>query len=151
MEKMYQPFGALASAALATIWVASLGAQEPAPVPAVTVKQIMEKTITPATNTLWNVPEAPSDEEWAALEEAAVTLLVAVNAVSIGGAGSADKVWAAQPAWRETNGQLLEASRGALAAVAARDVAALQALSDALYTPCESCHQQFNPGVAGQQ
>jgi hypothetical protein len=34
-----------------------------------TVKEVMEKTITPATNTLWNPADSPTDEQWAALEE----------------------------------------------------------------------------------
>ena len=38
--------------------------------PVITIKEVMEKTITPATNTQWNAPEAPTGEQWPALEEA---------------------------------------------------------------------------------
>ena len=56
--------------AVTAIRAQDAGARAHAPL---TVKEVMEKTITPATNTLWNVPEAPTDEQWLALEEAPVT------------------------------------------------------------------------------
>jgi cytochrome c556 len=113
----------------------------------VTVKEVMEKTITPATNTLWNPGESPTDEQWAALEEAAITLLVATNAVAEGGAGPMDARWAREPAWQAYERALIAAGNVALAAVRARDVAALVSAGDALYTPCEECHKQFNPAL----
>lgn len=120
--------------------------------PQVTIKEVMEKTITPASNTLWNAFDPPTDEEqWAALEEAAVTMLVASNVVAIGGTGPMDMEWAANPAWQTFNEIMLEASRKALEAVRERNHDALLAAGDLLYPPCEGCHQQFNPGVAGQQ
>jgi hypothetical protein len=64
------------------------------PQPLVTIKEVMEMTITPATNTLWNVPERPTDEQWAALEQASTTLLVAADAIARGGAGQRDAEWA---------------------------------------------------------
>ena len=117
--------------------------------PLVTIREVMEKTITPATNTLWNVPETPTDEQWAALEEAAVTLLVAANVVAAGGTGEKDAEWVKQPAWHAFNLALIEAGNAALKAVRARDVAALASAGDVLYPPCEGCHKLFNPGVVG--
>ena len=119
------------------------------PRPLVTIKEVMEKTITPATNTLWNVPETPSDEQWAALEEAAVTLLVAANVVAAGGTGEKDAEWVKQPAWHAFNAALIDAGNAALKAVRARDVAALASAGDVLYPPCEGCPKLFNPGVVG--
>jgi cytochrome c556 len=119
--------------------------------PVVSIKEVMEKTIAPATNSLWNIAESPTDDEWAALEEAAVTLLVAVSAVGDGGTGPKDAEWVAAPAWQAFNEVLLSASKDALAAVRARDVTALRTAGDVLYPPCEGCHLQFNPGVAGVQ
>ncbi len=117
--------------------------------PLVTIKEVMEKTITPATNTLWNVPESPTDEQWAALEEASITLLVAADAITRGGAGPNDAGWVSSPAWAAFNDVLINAGVNVLEAVRARDVAALTAAGDVLYPPCEGCHLQFNPGVAG--
>jgi hypothetical protein len=119
--------------------------------PVVTVKEIMEKTITPATNTLWNVFESPTDEQWAALEEAAVTLLVAANSIAAGGAGPMDAKWAAAPEWQAFDRVMIEAGTTALRAIRARDREALISAGDVLYPPCEGCHMQFNPAViAGQ-
>lgn len=136
--------------------VVPAGAQAPAEAvadgrPLVTIKELMEKTITPATNTLWNVPEKPTDEEWAALEEAAVTLLVATNVTALGGTGPMDDEWVKQPAWNAFNQAMLNAGTMALAAVRARDTEALIASGDVLYPPCEGCHSQFNPGVIHAQ
>jgi cytochrome c556 len=117
--------------------------------PLVTIKELMEKTITPATNRLWNVPETPTDEEWATLEEAAITLLAAAQVNSLGGTGPQDEAWAAQPSYQAFNQAMIAAGREALSAVRARKTDALLAAGDVLYPPCEGCHLQFNPGVAG--
>jgi hypothetical protein len=119
--------------------------------PLVTIKEVMEKTITPATNALWNVFEPPTDEQWTALEEASITLLVAADAVGRGGAGPTDAEWVNSPAWAAFNDAMTNAGVAALQAVRARDLEALMAAGDALYPPCEGCHLQFNPGVADAQ
>jgi cytochrome c556 len=115
--------------------------------PLVTLKELMEKTITPATNRLWNVPEMPTDEDWAALEEAAITLLAGAQVNALGGTGAKDNEWAASPAYQAFNQAMIAAGRDALAAVRARSTDALLAAGDVLYPPCEGCHLQFNPGV----
>lgn len=142
-----------AAAMLSVIAVGS--AQPPASAPGsralVTTKEVMEQTITPATNTLWGVAEKPTDEEWAALEQAAITLLVAADAVARGGAGEHDVEWARNPAWAAYNEAMINAGVDALKAVRARDAAALLAAGDVLYPPCEGCHMQFNPAVIGEK
>src|SRR5690606_7382518 len=107
-----------------------------------------EKTITPASNTLWNAFDPPTDEaQWLALEEAAVTMLVASQTVALGGTGPMDAEWVAEPAWKAFNQIMINASADALAAVRARDHNALLDAGDVLYPPCEGCHTQYNPGV----
>lgn len=123
----------------------STAAAEP---PLVTIKEVMELTITPATNTLWNVPERPTDEQWAALEQASITVLVAADAIARGGAGESDAKWVGNPAWAAFNEAMIKADLDALKAIRARDFQALLAAGDVLYPPCEGCHLQFNPGVA---
>jgi hypothetical protein len=115
--------------------------------PLVTIKELMEKTITPATNRLWSVPETPTDEDWAALEEAAITLLAAAHVNSLGGTGPKDNEWVTQPAYQAFNQAMIAAGRQALAAVRERKTDALLAAGDVLYPPCEGCHLQFNPAV----
>ncbi|RPI64445.1 MAG: hypothetical protein EHM50_00640 [Lysobacterales bacterium] len=141
-----------AAAALLLPLTAVTHAQRSAePQPYVTIKEVMEMTITPATNTLWNVPERPTDEQWAALEQAAITLLVAADAVARGGAGKSDAEWAGNPAWAAFNAAMMRAGLDALKAIRARDSEALIAAGDVLYPPCEGCHLQFNPGVVAEQ
>jgi hypothetical protein len=115
--------------------------------PLVTIKELMEKTIAPATNRLWNVPESVSDEDWAALEEAAITLLVAANAAALGGTGPMDNEWVKQPAWKAFNQLMINAGVAAREAIRARNAEALLGAGDILYPPCEGCHAQFNPAL----
>ena len=125
-----------------------LSAQTPADGrPLVTIKELMEKTITAATNRLWNVPDAPTEEDWTALEEAAITLLVAANVAALGGTGPMDNEWVKEPAWKSFNQVLISAGQTALEAIRARDAEALLGAGDILYPPCEGCHAQFNPAV----
>jgi hypothetical protein len=100
---------------------------------------------------LWGAAERPTDEEWAALEEAAVTLLTAADVVGRGGAGPSDAKWAASPAWSAFNDVMTKAGVDALKAITARDRDALAVAGDVLYPPCEGCHLQFNPGVTAEQ
>jgi cytochrome c556 len=124
------------------------GATSPGFTPLVSIKELMEKTITPATNTLWNAFDPPTaEEQWAALEEAAVTLLAASSVVATGGTGPMDNEWAGQPAWQAYNQVMIDAGKDALEAIRARDHDALLAAGDVLYPPCEGCHKQFNPAV----
>ncbi|HEX6993412.1 MAG TPA: hypothetical protein VF339_04620 [Gammaproteobacteria bacterium] len=128
------------------------GAKGPSFTPLVSIKELMEKTITPATNTLWNAIDPPTeDAQWVALEEAAVTLLVASSVVAQGGTGPMDNEWAREPGWQAYNQVMIDAGRKALEAVRNRDHDALLEAGDVLYPPCEGCHQQYNPGVINAQ
>ena len=133
--------------------IVTLSAQTPSAVPQPTIptKQLMETTITDASTVIWNAFDPPkSDEEWAALERAALALIDATTLNAVGGTGPMDKEWAAQPAWKPFNEAMLQASQGALTAIRAKNHEALLAASDQLYPPCEGCHLQFNPGVVNQ-
>ena len=143
---------AAAGAALAAgLLLETLSAQPPAGAalqPAMSIKQLMETTITDASNAIWNAYDPPSSEDqWKALEGAALKLVEAANVTALGGTGPMDNEWAKQPAWRPFNSAMLAASEAALVAIRAKDHPALLAASDALYPPCEGCHMQFNPAV----
>jgi len=119
--------------------------------PTMPIKQLMETTITDASNAIWNAYDPPtSAEQWSALEKAALALIDATKVNAVGGTGPMDSEWAKQPAWKPFNDAMLAASEAALKAVRAKDHAALLAASDVLYPPCEGCHLQFNPGVVNQ-
>ena len=146
---------ALAAALIATAALIQVSrAQPPAgagPQPTMPIKQLMETTMTEASNAIWNAYDPPtSDEQWGALENAALLLIEAAKITAVGGTGPMDNEWAKQPAWKPFNDAMLAASEAALKAVRAKDHAALLAASDALYSPCEGCHLLFNPGVVNQ-
>lgn len=152
--------GLFSSTAAAAAFIATAAllqaswAQPPAdakPGPTMPIKQLMETTITDASNTIWGASDPPtSAEQWAALEKAAIALIDATKVNAIGGTGPMDNEWAKQPAWKPFNDAMLAASEAALKAIRAKDHAALLAASDVLYPPCEGCHLQFNPGVVNQ-
>ena len=109
-----------------------------------TVKEIMNAMITPSTNTIWGAYQLASEAQWQEIENAALTVIAAGNLLALGGAGPGESAAAVETDWRQHNDQMIEAAKEVLAAVAARDEEALSnAGSNALYPPCESCHQQY--------
>ena len=115
--------------------------------PKVTVKEVMEAVITPATNMLWSAEDPQTDERWQELENAAIATITAGNYVASGGSGANDNEWARKPEWQAFNTVMIEAATGALKAIRNRDIEALFVANDVLYPPCEGCHIAFNPGV----
>jgi len=136
----------------AVVCVALLGQVVAQPAtPTMPIRQLMETTITDTSNAIWAAYDPPtSDEQWKALEQAALSLVAASKVNAIGGTGPMDNDWAKQPAWKPFNDAMLAASEAALAAIRKKDHEALLAASDALYPPCEGCHLVFNPGVVNQ-
>lgn len=123
-------------------------AQDTLPQP--TVLEVMERVITPASDILWGADDPQTGAEWDALENAALSITALAAFLDAGGSGSADRDWAADPAWKSFNGQMAQASVAARTAILDRDVDALFEAGDALYDQCEACHQQFNPAVTTQ-
>jgi cytochrome c556 len=113
----------------------------------VSVKEVMESVITPATNTLWGAEDPQTDEEWQLLEDAAITTITAGKRVALGGTGANDAEWASKPEWQAFNDVMIKAAADALQAIRERNIDALFVANDILYPPCEGCHIAFNPGV----
>lgn len=112
--------------------------------PQLTLKQIMNAMITPATNTIWGAYQLETEAQWQAIENAALTVIAAGNLMALGGSAPGESELAQQAQWRQFNEQMIAAAREVLVAVAARDEEALSAAgNNALYPPCESCHQQY--------
>ena len=148
----------LAAVGLALIGVtlvphAQQSASEPAELaPLVSVMELMQQTITPATNQLWSAYQEPSTPaEWRLMEEAAITLLAASSLTGAGGTGPMDNDWAREPAWQAFNAAMIAAGQAALEASRNMDQEGLLAAGDILLAPCEGCHQQFNPAVVNAQ
>lgn len=122
-------------------------ADEGAPEHRVSVREIMEGVITPATNTLWGVENPQSDEDWRPLEEAAIAVIAAGSLIQSGGAGPDDAEHAADPRWQAWSDTMVEAALTTLEAVRARDLDAMIEATNVMYPPCEECHIAFHPGV----
>jgi hypothetical protein len=118
--------------------------------PQATIKEVMERIITPATNTLWGADNPQTDEEWQTLDDAAITMIAIGNVLDMGGSGPSDNDWAADPVWKAFNQAMSNAAVQYRQAIQDKSMDAMFEAGDAIYTPCEACHLQFNPGVAGQ-
>jgi hypothetical protein len=112
--------------------------------PLLSVKQIMNAIITPTTTTIWGAYELETDAEWLEIENAALSVIAAGNLLVGGGAGAGEQEAAREADWQSFNNQMIAAARAVMVAVANKDEEALfNAGNDALYPPCESCHQQY--------
>jgi cytochrome c556 len=116
-----------------------------------TIMEVMVITITPATDILWGVDDPQTDEDWQVLDDAAVTVIEAFELTRNGGAGPNDNTWAADEKFRAYIDEEIAASNAARVAIAAKDLDDLFEAGDALYSPCENCHIDYNPAVSGEE
>lgn len=114
-----------------------------------TIMELMVITVTPASDILWGADDPQSAEEWATLDDAAVALIDAFEKARDGGAGPSDDGWAADSRFQAYLDEEVVAAEAAREAIATRDIDALFVAGDALYSPCENCHIDFNPAVLG--
>ena len=112
--------------------------------PELSVKEIMNSIVTPATNTIWGAYQLETESQWQEVGHAATAVIGAANLLMLGGTGEGEAEIAGEVEWQRYNQQLLAAARQVLVAVDKRDENALsQVGNDALYPPCESCHQAY--------
>jgi len=122
-----------------------------APAMETTIMEMMVATVTPASDTLWGVENPQSAAEWQVLDDAAIAVIETFEEVRNGGGGPNDDAWASEAKFQAYIDEEIAAGQAARAAIAAKDLDALYAAGDSLYTPCENCHIDYNPGVAGEQ
>ena len=112
--------------------------------PELSVKEVMNSIVTPATNTIWGAYQLETESQWQEVGRAATAVVGATNLLMLGGAGEGEAEIASEAEWQHFNQQLLAAARQVLVAVDKRDESALSKVgNDALYPPCESCHQTY--------
>ena len=112
--------------------------------PELSVKEIMNNIVTPATNTIWGAYQLETESQWQEVGHAATAVIGAANLLMLGGTGDGETEIAGEAEWQRSNQQLLAAARQVLVAVDKRDENALsQVGNDALYPPCESCHHAY--------
>src|SRR6266851_2890558 len=127
---------------------ASLSAQPPSP-PATarqgevvgTMSDLMVKIIYPASDAIFYITtRTPTSEaEWGELQGKALAVAESANLLMMPGRARDQDRWMADAKL------MLDAGRAAFRAARAKDVAAVEAVNDQLYTSCTSCHQHYRP------
>ena len=117
----------------------AVGAQIVMPQPASTMSELMVKIIYPASDAIFYITtrEPKTEAEWVELQGKALVVAESANLLMMPGRARD------QDRWMDDAKLMLEAGRAAFRAAKAKDVAALDALSDQLYTSCTSCHQHY--------
>ena len=109
--------------------------------PASTMSELMVKIIYPASDAIFYITtrEPKTEAEWVNLQGKALAVAESANLLMMPGRARD------QERWMEDARLMLDAGRAAFRAAKAKDVAALDALNDQLYTSCTSCHQHYRP------
>ena len=115
------------------------------------ILKLMVEVITPASDELWGVEDPITDEEWQALDEAALLIITAFEQAKLGGSGPNDDIWASEQKWKDYAEEEIAAGQAARNAIAARDLDSLEDAGSELYSPCESCHREYHPGLQDQE
>ena len=108
---------------------------------AATMSELMAKTIYPASDAVFYITtRTPAgDADWKQLESQTTALATAAAAMT------SPRYFRDRDRWMIDAQLLIDASNAAVTAVQRRDVAALEALNDAMYTSCVQCHQHYRP------
>jgi hypothetical protein len=106
-----------------------------------TMSDLMVKIIYPASDAIFYITTRTptSDTEWSELQGKALAVAESANLLMLPGRARD------QGRWMDDAKLMLDAGRAAYRAARAKDVAALDALNDQLYTSCTSCHQHYRP------
>ena len=107
--------------------------------PASTMSELMVKIIYPASDAIFYITtrEPKTEAEWGELQGKALAVAEAANLLMMPGRARD------QDRWMQDAKLMLDAGRAAFRAAKAKDVAALDALNDQLYTSCTSCHSHY--------
>jgi hypothetical protein len=118
-----------------------LSAVVSAQTPVGTMSDLMVKIIYPASDAIFYITtRTPATEaEWGELQGKALAVAESANLLMMPGRARDQDRWMADAKL------MLDAGRAAYRAARAKDVAALEAVNDQLYTSCTSCHQHYRP------
>jgi len=151
--------GLMVLAALGTGACTSSPAEAPAPAPApapaaapaadytpaVSLVEMMVYVVDVHANEIWDAAMvAPkNDDQWKALNRAAVVLAASGSLTKLSGNGPNDQKWTAQADWTRHSQTLSDAGSEVVKAVQAKDSAALSKAGDALVLTCINCHREY--------
>jgi hypothetical protein len=134
---------------LLSVLTAAAWAQAPAPHkaappsdrPVGTMSDLMVHMIYPTSDAVFyittRVPK--TDEQWAALQAQTLTLAESANLLMMPSRARG------RDQWIKDAKLMLDVGTAAFKAAKAKDLAALEALSDQLYESCVTCHKDFRP------
>ena len=121
------------------LWLARVVSPQAAePPPEATITELMQATVIPASNKLFDVPRnVPQDDSgWDEVRNSAVLLAESGTLLMRDGRAEDSDVWAA------TSRALAEAGEAALKAARARDPEAIGEVGNLLIDACERCHEK---------
>jgi hypothetical protein len=115
--------------------------EAPKPKPIGTMSQLMVDVIFPTSNALFYVRDGPANEkEWMELQFNAFVLGETANLLMAPERARDNGQWMKDAKLLQDLG--IEAYRAAKK----KDVKPIQAMNDALYEACQSCHEHYRPG-----
>jgi len=106
-----------------------------------TMSDLMVKIIYPSSDAVFYITtrQPQNEAEWGELQGKTLALAESANLLMMPGRARD------QDRWMQDAKLMLDAGTAAFKAAKAKDVAALEALNDQLYTSCTSCHQHYRP------
>lgn len=129
------------------VLAAPAAGQAPAPTRRVgTMSELMVHLIYPTSDAVFYISSRTpkTDAEWSALQAQTLTLAESANLLMMPGRARDQDVW------MKDAKLMLDAGMAAFQAAKAKDVAALEALSDQLLESCTSCHRHYRPDYGGK-
>ena len=134
---------------LALFFIAALAiAQAPSSFqPVGNMSQLMIDIVYPTSDAIFYVERAApkNDREWNALRATALTLAESGNLLMM------DKRARDQGDWIKDSRALIDVGAAAYKAAQAKDLDAIVALNQQLYTACVTCHEQYRAGYRKRQ
>jgi len=109
--------------------------------PVGTMRELLAHVIRPTSDAVFYITSRTpaSGEDWAVLQGQTLALAESANLLLLPAHARGRAQWLADARL------MREAGRKAFEAAKAKDVAALEALNDELYTSCTTCHEHFDP------
>jgi hypothetical protein len=106
-----------------------------------TMSELMVQMIYPTSDAVFYISTRTpkTDQEWLELQAKTLTLAESANLLMMPSRARG------RDQWLKDSKLMLDAGWAAFKAAKAKDVAALEALSDQLYESCTTCHQHFRP------
>jgi cytochrome c556 len=125
--------------ALIVLCGGALAAQAPQPVGS--MSELMVQILYPTSDAIFYISTRTpkTDAEWVELQAKTLTLAESANLLMMPSRARA------RDQWLKDSKLVLDVGTAAFKAAKAKDVAALEALSDQLYESCVTCHQHFRP------